>query len=146
MKPRNLFSTDSIMNTFKPDDELLFTSGVVGLGPHWPVVWLWPVTLTCDWPLVPSTRVLLGSRLDQLRHRLLPLYTYDPAEQEEDWGEEDEEEERLEVSKPFLNICMTYMMLHSPYTLKVGRNLCNYQSHASKEHETLCFWIWSHVE
>ncbi|CAL8291306.1 unnamed protein product [Boreogadus saida] len=38
------------------------------------------------------------ARLDQLRHRLLPLYTYDPAEQEEDWGEEDEEEERLEES------------------------------------------------
>ncbi|KAM7414824.1 hypothetical protein PAMA_019580 [Pampus argenteus] len=34
------------------------------------------------------------SRLDELRHRLIPLYTYDPTEEEE-WGRsgrEDEEE------------------------------------------------------
>ncbi|KAM9375607.1 small integral membrane protein 29-like [Pholidichthys leucotaenia] len=34
-------------------------------------------------------------KLDDLRHRLIPLYTYDPAEEEDDWGDaggEDDEE------------------------------------------------------
>lgn len=35
------------------------------------------------------------TRLDDLRHRLVPLYTYDPAEQEEDWGDQGNEEEGL---------------------------------------------------
>lgn len=39
------------------------------------------------------------ARLDELRHRLLPLYTYDPAEQDEDWEDDGrEEEERLAES------------------------------------------------
>ncbi|XP_029008690.1 small integral membrane protein 29-like [Betta splendens] len=29
------------------------------------------------------------SRSDELRHRLIPVYSYDPAEVEDDWGEED---------------------------------------------------------
>lgn len=39
-------------------------------------------------------------RLDELRHRLIPLYTYDPAE-EQAWGNEEDgnEEEELTVSK-----------------------------------------------
>ncbi|XP_076589955.1 uncharacterized protein LOC143322564 [Chaetodon auriga] len=38
------------------------------------------------------------SRLDELRHRLIPLYSYDPAEQEDwdDGGVGDEEEELAE--------------------------------------------------
>lgn len=41
-------------------------------------------------------------RLDELRHRLIPLYSYDPAEQQEEWGDTDREEndEELAVSKP----------------------------------------------
>uniref|UniRef100_A0A3P8RRV5 Uncharacterized protein n=1 Tax=Amphiprion percula TaxID=161767 RepID=A0A3P8RRV5_AMPPE len=34
-------------------------------------------------------------RLDELRHRLIPMYTYDPAEEQDDWGNagRDNEEE-----------------------------------------------------
>lgn len=40
-------------------------------------------------------------RLDELRHRLIPLYNYDPTEEQEDWGDADkEEDEELTVSKP----------------------------------------------
>lgn len=41
-------------------------------------------------------------RLDELRHRLIPLYSYDPAEQQEEWGDTDREEndEELAVRKP----------------------------------------------
>lgn len=41
-------------------------------------------------------------RLDELRHRLIPLYSYDPAEEQEDWGDADKEddEKELAVSKP----------------------------------------------
>ncbi len=38
-------------------------------------------------------------RLDELRHRLIPLYSYDPAE-EQDWGGAGKEDEELAVSKP----------------------------------------------
>ncbi|KAM9352689.1 uncharacterized protein C3orf18-like [Symphorus nematophorus] len=34
------------------------------------------------------------SRLDELRHRLIPLYTYDPTE-EQDWGDYAKEDEEL---------------------------------------------------
>ncbi|XP_054588896.1 small integral membrane protein 29 isoform X2 [Nothobranchius furzeri] len=27
------------------------------------------------------------SRMDELRHRLIPLYSYDPAEEQQEWGE-----------------------------------------------------------
>lgn len=38
-------------------------------------------------------------RLDELRHRLIPLYSYDPAEQPDWWGEDERgEEEELTVS------------------------------------------------
>lgn len=47
---------------------------------------------------------LLGFRLDELRHRLIPLYSYDPAEDEGEWeasgGRGEEEEEELAVSRP----------------------------------------------
>ncbi|XP_062418978.1 small integral membrane protein 29-like [Pungitius pungitius] len=39
------------------------------------------------------------SRLDELRHRLIPLYSYDPAEEEGEWEEEEEEEED-ELAEP----------------------------------------------
>ncbi|XP_074534143.1 small integral membrane protein 29-like [Halichoeres trimaculatus] len=32
-------------------------------------------------------------RLDELRHRLIPLYSYDPAEQEDEWGDGDKEDD-----------------------------------------------------
>lgn len=39
-------------------------------------------------------------RLDELRHRLIPLYSYDPAEEQE-WGVEgdDDEDKELNVSE-----------------------------------------------
>ncbi|MEQ2295018.1 hypothetical protein AMECASPLE_009822 [Ameca splendens] len=40
------------------------------------------------------------SRLDELRHRLIPLYNYDPAEEEEDWGDYDKDDEEKELSEP----------------------------------------------
>lgn len=41
-------------------------------------------------------------RLDELRHRLIPLYSYDPAEEQEDWGDAGkvDEDDELAVSKP----------------------------------------------
>ncbi|XP_035013185.1 small integral membrane protein 29 [Hippoglossus stenolepis] len=38
------------------------------------------------------------SRLDELRHRLIPLYTYDPAEEEE-WRDTDVDDEE-ELAEP----------------------------------------------
>ncbi|XP_029379491.1 uncharacterized protein C3orf18 homolog [Echeneis naucrates] len=38
------------------------------------------------------------SRLDELRHRLIPLYSYDPAEVQ-DWSDARHEDEELSVSK-----------------------------------------------
>ncbi|TMS05890.1 Uncharacterized protein E3U43_005140 [Larimichthys crocea] len=40
------------------------------------------------------------SRLDELRHRLIPLYSYDPAEQQEEWGDTDREENDEELTEP----------------------------------------------
>lgn len=42
-------------------------------------------------------------RLDELRHHLIPLYTYNPAEEQEDWGDydRDDEEEELAVRNIF---------------------------------------------
>uniref|UniRef100_UPI0037E70C93 small integral membrane protein 29-like n=1 Tax=Semicossyphus pulcher TaxID=241346 RepID=UPI0037E70C93 len=40
------------------------------------------------------------SRLDELRHRLIPLYTYDPTEEQDDWGEEGKEDEDKELAEP----------------------------------------------
>lgn len=39
-------------------------------------------------------------RLDELRHRLIPLYSYDPAEEQE-WGDggDDNEDKELNVSE-----------------------------------------------
>lgn len=47
---------------------------------------------------------MLCFRLDELRHRLIPLYSYDPAEEEqEEWGDSGgEEEEELAVCKPLI--------------------------------------------
>ncbi|XP_044048733.1 protein Bouncer isoform X3 [Siniperca chuatsi] len=35
------------------------------------------------------------SRLDELRHRLIPLYSHDPAEEQDDWGDTGKEDEEL---------------------------------------------------
>lgn len=44
---------------------------------------------------------MLCFRLDELRHRLIPLYSYDPTEEQEEWERADrEEEEELAVRKP----------------------------------------------
>ncbi|XP_041852280.1 small integral membrane protein 29-like [Melanotaenia boesemani] len=40
------------------------------------------------------------SRLDELRHRLIPLYSYDPAEVEEEWGDTDRVEDEAELTEP----------------------------------------------
>ncbi|KAM4734674.1 small integral membrane protein 29-like [Anableps anableps] len=40
------------------------------------------------------------SRLDELRHRLIPLYTYDPAEEQDDWGDYDKDDEEEELAEP----------------------------------------------
>lgn len=37
-------------------------------------------------------------RLDDLRHRLIPLYSYDPAEEQEDWGDAGREDEDAELN------------------------------------------------
>ncbi|XP_042077894.1 uncharacterized protein LOC143419394 [Maylandia zebra] len=39
-------------------------------------------------------------RLDDLRHRLIPLYSYDPAEEQEDWGDAGREDEDAELNEP----------------------------------------------
>ncbi|XP_036963208.1 small integral membrane protein 29-like [Acanthopagrus latus] len=39
------------------------------------------------------------ARLDELRHRLIPLYNYDPTEEQEDWGDADKEEDE-ELTEP----------------------------------------------
>ncbi|XP_061578448.1 small integral membrane protein 29-like [Cololabis saira] len=39
------------------------------------------------------------SRLDELRHRLIPLYNYDAAEDEKEWGDTDMDEE-AELTEP----------------------------------------------
>ncbi|XP_075883516.1 small integral membrane protein 29-like isoform X2 [Nelusetta ayraudi] len=39
------------------------------------------------------------SRLDELRHRLIPLYSYDPAEEQE-WGDEGDDNEDKELNEP----------------------------------------------
>lgn len=39
-------------------------------------------------------------RINELRHRLIPLYSYDPTEDEDEWGDSRREEEELAVSKP----------------------------------------------
>ncbi|XP_037833975.1 small integral membrane protein 29-like [Kryptolebias marmoratus] len=40
------------------------------------------------------------SRLDELRHRLIPLYSYDPTEVEEEWDEADKRNEEEELAEP----------------------------------------------
>lgn len=44
-------------------------------------------------------------RLDELRHRLIPLYSYDPTEDQE-WGDTGNEDAQLAVSEP-PKICST---------------------------------------
>lgn len=50
--------------------------------------------------IIPAIFQMFCPRLDELRHRLIPLYSYDPAE-EQDWGHEgdDNEDEELNVSR-----------------------------------------------
>ncbi|XP_035521157.1 uncharacterized protein C3orf18 homolog [Morone saxatilis] len=40
------------------------------------------------------------SRLDELRHRLIPLYSYDPAEEQDNWGDSGKENEEEELAEP----------------------------------------------
>ncbi|KAK5867181.1 hypothetical protein PBY51_011696 [Eleginops maclovinus] len=39
------------------------------------------------------------SRLDELRHRMIPLYTYDAAEEQDQWDDADREEDE-ELAEP----------------------------------------------
>lgn len=52
------------------------------------------------------------SRLDELRHRLIPLYTYDPAE-EQDWKDYTKEDEDEELAEPLYK--MGKLSLSSAY-------------------------------
>lgn len=58
-----------------------------------------------------------GLRLDELRHRLIPLYNYDPAEAREweDDGNENEDEE-LSVSEP-MNFFTSFQYTQTARTL-----------------------------
>ncbi|XP_007569871.1 uncharacterized protein C3orf18-like [Poecilia latipinna] len=40
------------------------------------------------------------SRLDELRHHLIPVYSYDPSEEQEDWGDYDKDDEEEELAEP----------------------------------------------
>ncbi|RVE71659.1 hypothetical protein OJAV_G00054040 [Oryzias javanicus] len=40
------------------------------------------------------------SRLEELRHRLIPLYSYDPAEEQEEWADAGREDEEAELTEP----------------------------------------------
>ncbi|XP_074488663.1 small integral membrane protein 29-like [Sebastes fasciatus] len=43
------------------------------------------------------------SRLDELRHRLIPLYNYDPAEEQDEWVDTSREEEE-ELAEPLFKV------------------------------------------
>lgn len=64
---------------------------------------LFQVILVCF--VLSDFGFLFRFRLDELRHRLIPLYSYDPAEVQ-DWGDAGSEDEQAElaVSKP-LKLC-----------------------------------------
>ncbi|XP_037538911.1 small integral membrane protein 29-like [Nematolebias whitei] len=53
------------------------------------------------------------SRLDELRHRLIPLYSYDPAEEEEEWGDIDGGNKEQELAEPLYN--ETQLLFPSDY-------------------------------
>lgn len=62
--------------------------------------------------------VMFCFRSNELRHRLIPLYSYDPAEEQDNWwdaGKENEEEE-LAVRKP-LKLYFTYIMIYLYFLL-----------------------------
>ncbi|KAM7002623.1 small integral membrane protein 29-like [Tautogolabrus adspersus] len=40
------------------------------------------------------------TRLDELRHRLIPLYSYDPTEEQDEWGYEGKDENDEELAEP----------------------------------------------
>ncbi|XP_037622898.1 small integral membrane protein 29-like [Sebastes umbrosus] len=43
------------------------------------------------------------SRLDEMRHRLIPLYNYDPAEEQDEWVDTSREEEE-ELAEPLFKV------------------------------------------
>nr|XP_046249417.1 uncharacterized protein LOC124061545 isoform X2 [Scatophagus argus]XP_046249418.1 uncharacterized protein LOC124061545 isoform X2 [Scatophagus argus] len=40
------------------------------------------------------------SRLEELRHRLIPLYSYDPTEEQDGWEQSDNVDEEEELTEP----------------------------------------------
>lgn len=44
--------------------------------------------------------VMRRARLDELRHRLIPLYTYDPTEDDDDWDDADVRDEEQQLVEP----------------------------------------------
>lgn len=61
---------------------------------------LWPSLIVITTIKKTKNKTTPFHRLDELRHRLIPLYTYDPTEDQE-WGNEEDgnEDEELNVSK-----------------------------------------------
>ncbi|XP_011474269.1 uncharacterized protein C3orf18 homolog [Oryzias latipes] len=51
------------------------------------------------------------SRLEELRHRLIPLYSYDPAEEQEEWGDAGREDEDAELTEP---LCKSSQLTFTP--------------------------------
>lgn len=58
------------------------------------------------------TTSLLFYRLDRLRHHLMPLYSFDPAEEEGDWESEllDEEKEQQVALRAGVSIFILYQI------------------------------------
>ncbi|XP_029992769.1 small integral membrane protein 29-like [Sphaeramia orbicularis] len=52
-------------------------------------------------------------RLDDLRHRLIPLYNYDPAEDQDDWLDANRGDEEKELSEPLYKY--GNLSINSPY-------------------------------
>ncbi len=64
----------------------------------------------CFFLLKSGSFCIFCSRLDELRHRLIPLYSYDPTEEQED-----DEEDDLAVSKTYKftqNIKLSSVLYH----------------------------------
>ncbi|KAM9855034.1 small integral membrane protein 29-like [Aulostomus maculatus] len=47
-------------------------------------------------------------RLDELRHRLIPLYSYDPAEEEDDHWDDARTEEEQQLAEPLYSFTSGY--------------------------------------
>lgn len=74
------------------------------------------------------------SRSDNLRHRLIPLYNYDPTE-DHDWDDTGNEEQEQNVSEP-LNLYWSSVLvingiIHLLFLLFFDRSLCTRRGSSS---------------